>query len=210
MIGASPLAGKTTPRRSGKATTRPPAATRSTVSVTPVAAPRLSSCPVRSRWTWPAPATCGGAGTALARARRSAETTGRVEDELSGPLTCSVDRAGSLWSDAELALGRAGDALALADRAVATFEVTPEEHRNQGSERMARLQHVKAHLVLGDPTAAEDALQPVYWTPLPTNGSDRWCGASPKSTHERRKPTDPETRSPGGSSMPSPTSAATP
>ncbi|MEV0681696.1 hypothetical protein AB0I60_34760 [Actinosynnema sp. NPDC050436] len=76
-----------------------------------------------------------------------------------------MDRAASLWSDTELTLGRADGALTLADRAVATFEATPEQRRNQGSERMARLQQVKAHLVLGDPAAAENALQPVLDTP---------------------------------------------
>ncbi|WP_285743667.1 hypothetical protein [Lentzea sp. NBRC 105346] len=102
--------------------------------------------------------------TALRRAQHCAETVARAEDELSGPLTCSVDRAGSLWSDTELALGQADDALVFADRAVATFEATPEDRRNRGSERMTRLQQVKAHLVLGDLGGAEEALQPVLDT----------------------------------------------
>jgi hypothetical protein len=101
---------------------------------------------------------------ALRRAQRIGETAQRAEDELSGPLTCSVDRAGSLWSDTELALGQADDALVFADRAVAAFEATPEDRRNRGSERMTRLQQVKAHLVLGDLGAAEDALLPVLDT----------------------------------------------
>ncbi|XVS67763.1 helix-turn-helix transcriptional regulator [Actinosynnema sp. CA-299493] len=106
-----------------------------------------------------------GAGIALRRAQSIAETAARVEDELAGPLMCSVDRAGSLWSDTELAMGRAEDALAFADRAVAEFEAAPRERRNPGSERMTRLQQVKAHLVLGDLAAAEDALRPVLDTP---------------------------------------------
>jgi hypothetical protein len=104
------------------------------------------------------------AAVALRRAQQSAETTERAEDELSGPLTCTVDRAGSLWSDTELALGQADDALVFADRAVAAFEATPEDRRNRGSERMTRLQQVKAHLVLGDLSAAEVALRPVLDT----------------------------------------------
>lgn len=102
---------------------------------------------------------------ALRRAQRVAETSTPAPEELAGPLACSVDRAGSLWSDTELALGRAQGALALADRAVAQFEATPDQRRNHGSERMARLQQVKAHLVLGDSRAAEQALRPVLDTP---------------------------------------------
>jgi hypothetical protein len=84
------------------------------------------------------------AGTALRNAQRVAESVQRAEDELSGPFTCSTDRAGSLWSDAHLALGSADKALAFADRAVATFEATPADQRNLGSERMTRLLQVKA------------------------------------------------------------------
>ncbi|WP_189223410.1 hypothetical protein [Saccharothrix coeruleofusca] len=102
---------------------------------------------------------------ALLRAQHVAETAAPAEDELAGPLTCSTDRAGSLWSDAELALGRADAALSFADRAVAAFEATAEQRRNRGSERMARLQQVKAHLALGDLRSAEDALRPVLDTP---------------------------------------------
>ncbi len=101
---------------------------------------------------------------ALRRAQRIGETTQHVEDELSGPLTCSVERAGSLWSDTELALGQADDALMFADRAVAAFEATPEDRRNRGSERITRLQQVKAPLVLSSLGAAEDALRPVLDT----------------------------------------------
>ncbi|MFI9811445.1 helix-turn-helix transcriptional regulator [Saccharothrix variisporea] len=102
---------------------------------------------------------------ALHQAQRVADTAERAQDELAGPLTCTVDRAGSLWSDTELALGRADNALSLADRAVEQFEAAPEDERNRGSERMTRLQQVKAHLALGDLRSAEDALVPVLDTP---------------------------------------------
>ncbi|GAA2843354.1 hypothetical protein [Crossiella cryophila] len=105
-----------------------------------------------------------GAVAALRRAEQAAEVATRAENELAGPFTCSVDRAGSLWSDTELALGQASTALANADRAVAVFEATPDGQRNRGSERMVRLQQVKAHLVLGDLGSAENALAPVLET----------------------------------------------
>jgi hypothetical protein len=101
---------------------------------------------------------------ALGRAQDIAATVQRADDELSGPFTPTLDRAGSLWSDAQLAIGEAGEALTFADRAVARFEATPAEARNLGSERMARLQQVKAHLALGELGAAEDALTPVLAT----------------------------------------------
>ncbi|MGM1060650.1 hypothetical protein [Saccharothrix sp. Mg75] len=91
-----------------------------------------------------------------------------ADGELSGPLTCSLERAGSLWSDTDLMLGRADGALAYADRAVAEFEAAPDERRNRGSERMTRIQQAKAHLVLHDLAGAEDALRPVLDTPPPT------------------------------------------
>ena len=101
---------------------------------------------------------------ALQRAQRAADAALRAEDELAGPFTCPVDRAGSLWSDTELTLGQADEALAFADRAVAAFEATPEDRRNLGSERMTRLLQVKAHLLLGEVDGAEDALRPVLET----------------------------------------------
>jgi hypothetical protein len=101
---------------------------------------------------------------ALRRAQHVAESTSRAEDELSGPLTCTYDRAESLWSDAELALGAADKALATASSAVAAFEAAPPGLRNYGSERMTRAQQVKAHLILGDFRGAEEALQPVLET----------------------------------------------
>ncbi|WP_285741522.1 hypothetical protein [Lentzea sp. NBRC 105346] len=62
---------------------------------------------------------------ALHRAQDAASTVRRADDELAGPFSCSVDRAGSLWADARLALGETDEALAFADRAVAAFEATP-------------------------------------------------------------------------------------
>lgn len=101
---------------------------------------------------------------ALHRAQHVAESTTRAEDEVSGPLTCTYDRAESLWSDAELALGEADKALAAASNAVAAFEAAPPGLRNHGSERMTRAQQVKAHLILGDLRSAEEALEPVLET----------------------------------------------
>ncbi|TQM78194.1 hypothetical protein FHX81_0450 [Saccharothrix saharensis] len=105
------------------------------------------------------------ADSTLLQAQQIAETVTRAEDELAGPLTCSLERAGSLWSDTDLVLGRADSALAYADRAVAAFEAAPNELRNRGSERMTRVQQVKAHLVLRDLASAEGALRPVLDTP---------------------------------------------
>lgn len=101
---------------------------------------------------------------ALIQAQRVADTAQRAEDELAGPFTCKVDRAGLLWSDTQLALGEADHALDFANHAVAAFEATPPDQRNLGSERMTRLQQVKAHLVLGDLDNAENALAPVLDT----------------------------------------------
>lgn len=102
--------------------------------------------------------------TALDRARAAAETSRQTDDELTGPFTCSVDRAGGLWSDVHLALGQPAAALAEADRAVATFERSPTDQRNPGSERMARVQQVRAHLALGQFDGATEALRPVLST----------------------------------------------
>ena len=101
---------------------------------------------------------------ALARARDAAEAGQQADDELAGPFTCSADRAGGIWSDVLLALGEPAAALAEADRAVATFERTPTERRNPGSERMARVQQVRAHLALGQFDGAAEALLPVLTT----------------------------------------------
>ena len=101
---------------------------------------------------------------ALHKARGVAEATEPAPDELGGPFTCPVDRAGSLWSDAHLALGDAGPALAIAQQAVARFEAAPADSRNLGSERMTRIQVVKAHLAGGDLNGAAEALGPVLAT----------------------------------------------
>ncbi|GAB2865344.1 hypothetical protein [Lentzea nigeriaca] len=101
---------------------------------------------------------------ALQRAQDAANRVVRAEDELTGPFTCTVGRAGSLWADAHLALGNTEEALSYADRAVATFEATPAALRNFGSERMTRLVQVKAHVVRGDMGAAEHTLGPVLET----------------------------------------------
>jgi transcriptional regulator with XRE-family HTH domain len=102
--------------------------------------------------------------TALARARDVTEVVEQASDELAGPFTCSVDRAGGFWSDVYLALGQPTDALAEADGAVAVFERVPTEWRNPGSERMARVQQVRAHLALSQLDGAYETLAPVLDT----------------------------------------------
>ncbi|MGH3430617.1 MAG: helix-turn-helix domain-containing protein [Pseudonocardiaceae bacterium] len=102
--------------------------------------------------------------TALGRARHATEVVEQTCDELAGPFTCSVDRAGGFWSDVYLALGQPTDALAEADSAVAVFEQVPIEWRNPGSERMARIEQVRAHLVLSQLDGAYEALAPVLDT----------------------------------------------
>ncbi|HWO60196.1 MAG TPA: hypothetical protein VNO31_09205 [Umezawaea sp.] len=104
------------------------------------------------------------ASEALTAAKLAADRVVPVADELAAPFSCSLDRARSVWSDAELALGDVADALDSADRAVAAFEATPVAQRNIGSERMARLLQATAHLQLGDPAAAHGALTPVLGT----------------------------------------------
>jgi hypothetical protein len=56
------------------------------------------------------------------------------------------------------------DALTEADRAVAAFERAPTEQRSPGSERMARIQQVHAHLTVGQFDGAAEALTPVLGT----------------------------------------------
>ena len=101
---------------------------------------------------------------AFTGARTAVETTDQAGDELTGPFTCSADRAGGFWSDVHLALGAPADALVEADRAVAAFEAMPEPRRNHGSERMVRLQQVRAHLALGQLDGAQEAITPVLNT----------------------------------------------
>lgn len=64
-----------------------------------------------------------------------------------------------------LALREPDDALQLAADAVAMFETTPEDQRNLGSERMTRIQVVKAHLQRRELDGAAEALAPVLATP---------------------------------------------
>lgn len=101
---------------------------------------------------------------ALRQAWVVAESAEPTEDQLAGPLSCSVDRAGGFWSDAQLTLGAADAALVHADRAVAAFETVPPQQRNWGSERMVRLQQVRAHLALGQLDGAETTIAPVLET----------------------------------------------
>jgi hypothetical protein len=101
--------------------------------------------------------------TALAEARDAAEVAEPV-DEIGGPFTCSRDRAASLWSDTHLALREPDDALRLAADAVAAFEATPDDQRNAGSERMARVQVVKAHIQRRELDGAAEQLAPVLAT----------------------------------------------
>jgi transcriptional regulator with XRE-family HTH domain len=102
--------------------------------------------------------------TALVRARCAVEVVEQVGDELAGPFTCSVDRAGGFWSDVYLALVQPAEALTEADRAVAAFEQAPVQRRNPGSERMARIQQVRAHLALSQFDGAAETLTPVLDT----------------------------------------------
>jgi hypothetical protein len=101
---------------------------------------------------------------ALAEAQDAAESA-EPEDEIGGPFTCTRDRAASLWSDTHLALREPDDALRLAADAVAAFEATPEDQRNAGSERMTRVQVVKAYIQQRELDGAAEALAPVLATP---------------------------------------------
>ncbi|MFC5266309.1 hypothetical protein ACFPJ1_29705 [Kribbella qitaiheensis] len=85
--------------------------------------------------------------------------------ELGGPFLCTPERAEGIWSDAHLALGEAQYTLAHADLGVALFEAAPHALRNYGSERMVRLQQVKARLELGELDGALEALGAVLATP---------------------------------------------
>lgn len=102
---------------------------------------------------------------AFARARNAVDTADPADDELTGPFSCSADRASGFWSDLHLVLDAPAAALADVDHAVAAFEATPEPHRNYGSERMVRLQQVRAHLALGELEGAQQAFTPVLDTP---------------------------------------------
>ena len=101
---------------------------------------------------------------ALAMARNAATTAERGEDEMQGPFSCTIDRAAGLWADVCLALGDASNALALSHDAVTAFDVTADEERNPGSERMVRLQAARAHLMLGELDGAAESVGPVMAT----------------------------------------------
>lgn len=72
-----------------------------------------------------------------------------------------MDRARGFWSDVYLTLGQPAEALTDADAAVAASERSPVGRRNHGSERMARLQQVRAHVALGQLDGAVETLAPV-------------------------------------------------
>ncbi|MGH3625361.1 MAG: hypothetical protein ACRDQ5_26865 [Sciscionella sp.] len=101
---------------------------------------------------------------ALRQAWTVAESVEPADDELAGPFTCSFDRVSGLWSDTQLTLGAAEAALELTDRGVAAFDAISSQQRNWGSERMVRLQKVRAHLALSQLDGAELALAPVLDT----------------------------------------------
>lgn len=101
---------------------------------------------------------------ALVTAQRTAEVQDGHADDLAGPFTCRVERAEGFWSDAALALGEPAVTADHADRAVARFEASPDDRRNPGSERMVRLQQVRARLALGELEGAAGALAPVLAT----------------------------------------------
>jgi hypothetical protein len=109
----------------------------------------------------------------LDRAQDAAETSDSNGDALSGPFTCSIGRAGGFWSDTHLALGNAKGALRYVDFAVRDFESTPTDRRNFDSERMARCQQVKAHLLAEELDGAREALMPVLNT-APEMTRDHW------------------------------------
>jgi hypothetical protein len=92
-------------------------------------------------------------------------SSAQADFELGGLFLCTPERAEGIWSDVHLALGEAQHTLDHADHSVKLFEAEPHARRNVGSERMARLQQVKAHLELGHPDAAAEALSPVLTTP---------------------------------------------
>ncbi|MGN2636432.1 hypothetical protein ACTD5D_09620 [Nocardia takedensis] len=70
-------------------------------------------------------------------------------DTLTGPFTCSIERATGLWSDTCLIAGNPTRSLEFASAAVTGFDRTPAARRNLGSERMVRCQEIKALVDLG-------------------------------------------------------------
>jgi tetratricopeptide (TPR) repeat protein len=111
----------------------------------------------------------------LARAGRTDEARAMLDQakrttpdpsvpELGGLFRCTPERAEGIWSDAYLTLGQPHLTLEHANRSVTLFESAPHALRNPGSERMARLQQVKAHLLQGELDGAREALTPVLAT----------------------------------------------
>lgn len=84
---------------------------------------------------------------------------------MAGPFRCSVGRAGGLWSDAYLAQNEPERALEHSSVALAEFQRTAPNSRNQGSERMVRCQVIKSHLTLGNFDLALDEMQAISVTP---------------------------------------------
>ncbi|HEY0687611.1 MAG TPA: hypothetical protein VGD71_01115, partial [Kribbella sp.] len=101
----------------------------------------------------------------LDEARRLAERMQDSSDEVGGPFHCTVGRAAGLWADTHFGLNQPREALAQTLDGLTAFDRTPVAERNAGSERMVRLQLAKAHLMLGAPDGAAEALQPVLQTP---------------------------------------------
>ncbi|CRK61809.1 Tetratricopeptide TPR_4 [Alloactinosynnema sp. L-07] len=101
---------------------------------------------------------------ALVVAQRAADASDPTRDDLAGPFTCRAERAAGFWSDVALSLGQPEITAEHADAAVARLHTLPAEARNPGSERMIRLQQVKARLALGELDGAADALAPVMAT----------------------------------------------
>ncbi|GGS34914.1 hypothetical protein [Actinokineospora fastidiosa] len=101
---------------------------------------------------------------AVVTAQRNADTADVRDDDVPGPFTCGPERAAGFWSDAALSLGEPAVTAEQADRAVSRLDTLPAERRNPGSERMVRLQQVKARLALGELDGAADALAPVMAT----------------------------------------------
>jgi hypothetical protein len=85
----------------------------------------------------------------------------QADSEPGGLLLCTPERAEGLWADTYLAFGQPEHTSNHADHSVALFEAAPYVLRNQGSERMARLQQAKARLLLGQLDGAIEAVEPV-------------------------------------------------
>jgi hypothetical protein len=102
---------------------------------------------------------------ALITARRTAEEATPAPDEIGGPLTCTIARAEGIWADTLLTLGDPAAAAEHATLALARFEATPDGQRNRGSERMARLQLVKARLASRELDGAIEAFKPILAIP---------------------------------------------